>query len=88
MAKRNFHVPLSEDLYAMLHREAERQELPATQLAREAIERYLVGLRRDLLHRQISEYALQMAGSEHDLDPELEAAGAEHLWNTLQDDAW
>lgn len=35
---RNFHVPLSEDLYRRLREEAERSKRTATALARHAID--------------------------------------------------
>ena len=38
---RNFHVPLPEALYQRLQKEAEERSIPATQLARKAIEAWL-----------------------------------------------
>jgi S-adenosylmethionine synthetase len=60
---RNFHLPLPEQTYTHLRAEAERAKLPATALAREAIDWWL---RQQLRH----------------LDPDLEAAGIEHLVKT------
>ncbi len=50
---KNFHLPLPEQTYTHLRAEAERAQVPATELAR----------------------------TEFDLDPDLEAAGVEHLVN-------
>jgi hypothetical protein len=38
---RNFHLPLPERTYALLRAEAERARVPATTLAREAIDAWL-----------------------------------------------
>src|SRR5690242_11014571 len=38
---KNFHLPLPEQTYALLREEAERTQLPATTLAREAIDAWL-----------------------------------------------
>jgi predicted DNA-binding protein len=76
---RNFHVPLPDDLYGRLKEESRRREVPATQMVREAIEVWLDEAEREALHRDISAYAREMAGTEADLDETLEAAGLEHL---------
>ena len=59
--------------------EAERAQVPATTLAREAIDSYLRQQRRRARHQAIAAYAVRMAGTNLDLDPELESAGIEHL---------
>jgi hypothetical protein len=76
---RNFHLPLPEPVYAQLKSEAERQQVPATTLAREAIDQWLRQQARQARHDAIAAYAAEMAGTEFDLDPDLEAAGIEHL---------
>lgn len=78
-AKRNLHVPLPEPLHEKLRREAARSGLPATVLAREAIEAWLEERRRLEVHDAVAEYAKEMAGGPADLDEELERAGVEHL---------
>jgi hypothetical protein len=55
--------------------------VPATALAREAIDCWLGEQLRKARHDQIAAYAVEMAGTEFDLDPDLEAAGVEHLVN-------
>ncbi|MFW5920853.1 MAG: hypothetical protein ACOCUS_03350 [Polyangiales bacterium] len=77
--KKNFHVPLDGKLYRELREEAERSELPATVIAREAIESYLYERRRAALHDEMAAYARDVAGTADDLDEELEAAAVEHL---------
>lgn len=76
---RNFHVPLPEEVHNALRGEAERSGRPATALAREAIEAFLRRRRRIALHEAIAAYAAQHAGSQGDLDPELERTAVEHL---------
>ena len=76
---KNFHVPLTDQAYSQLRQEADRTKLPATSLAREAIDYWLRVQRRRARKEAIGEYAREMAGTRFDLDPELEAAGIEHL---------
>ena len=76
---RNFHVPLSDDLYRALRLEAERRRRPATSLVREVLEQWLERLQAEALHIEIADYAAKHAGTSVDLDPALEAAGIEAL---------
>jgi len=76
---KNFHLPLPERTYAHLRAEAERARVPATTLAREAIDSWLQQQLRQARHNKIAAYAAEMAGTSLDLDPNLEAAGIEHL---------
>ena len=79
---RNFHLPLQDETYARLRAAAERTQVPATSLAREAIELWLRQNMRRLRHEAIAAYAAQMAGTDLDLDPDLESAGIDHLAKT------
>jgi|SRR5437867_12049178 len=79
--KRNFHLPLPEDLYQMLRVEAARRKRPATELVREVLEDWQKRLRAEALHAEIADYASKHAGTSADLDPLLEAAGIEALTN-------
>ena len=76
---KNFHLPLPDDTYAQLREEAQRAAVPATTLAREAIDRWLRQQLRKARHDAIAAYAAQTAGTDLDLDPVLESAGIEHL---------
>lgn len=76
---RNFHLPLPEDLYRRLRREAAAARQPATVVARQAIEAWLRQRRRAAVYEEIRAYAEAMAGTGADLDPALEAASLEHL---------
>ena len=79
---KNFHLPLPERTYAELRAEAERTQAPATVLAREAIDWWLRHQMRKARHDAIATYAAEMAGTNLDLDRDLEPAGIEHLMKT------
>ena len=79
---KNFHLPLPEQTYSRLRAEAERTQVPATALAREAIDLWLRHQLRNARHQAIAAYAGEMAGTDLDLDPVLESAGIEHLTKT------
>ena len=76
---KNFHVPLSDETYDRLRTTAERSKVPATALAREAIDFWLREQSRKARHDAIAVYAMESAGTSFDLDTDLEAAGIEHL---------
>lgn len=79
---RNFHLPLPDQTYAGLKAEAERTGVPATTLAREAVDSWLRQQYRKARHQAIAAYAVEMAGTHLDLDADLESAGIEHLVKT------
>ena len=76
---KNFHLPLPEQTYARLRAEAERINVPATTLARQAVDWWLQEQFRKARHDAIASYAAAMAGTDLDLDPNLESAGIEHM---------
>jgi len=76
---KNFHLPLPEQTWSGLRAEAERAQVPTTVLAREAIDWWLREQAKKARHDQIAAWAAEMAGTELDLDPALEAAGIEQL---------
>jgi hypothetical protein len=76
---KNFNVPLPDQTYADLLADAERVHVPATRLAYEAINFWLSGQAVKVRHEAIVAYALEIAGTNLDLDPEPEAAGIDHL---------
>ena len=79
---KNFHLPLPEQTYIGLKAEAERTGVPATTLAREAVDGWLRQQGRKTRHDAIAAYAMEMAGTRFDLDTELESAAIEHMLNT------
>ena len=79
---KNFHLPLPEQTYIRLRAEAERTQIPATTLAREAVDGWLRQQSRKARLDAIAAYATEMAGTQLDLDADLESAGIEHLVKT------
>jgi len=79
---KNFHLPLPEATYGQLKAEAARAQVPATTLAREAIDSWLRQQLRKARHAAIAAYAAEMAVTSSDLDADLESAGIEHLVKT------
>lgn len=77
--KKNFHLPLPEDVYRALREEAAAARRPATAVAREAIELWLRERRKAVVHEAIATYAAEHAGTAADLDPALEQAAIEVL---------
>lgn len=78
-AMKNLHVPLPGPVHAELRVAAERSGRPATELAREAIVRWLTEERRAARRAVVAEYAAAEAGTPADLDPLLERAAVQHL---------
>lgn len=79
---KNFHLPLPEQTYSRLRAEAERTRVPATTLAREAVDEWLRQQSRKARQAAITAYAAEIAGTPLDLDTDLESAGIEHLMET------
>ena len=76
---RTFHLPLPDDLHEALRREATADHRPATEIARDALAGWLQARQRERVAREIHRFALDHAGTDLDIDPELEQAGVEHL---------
>ncbi len=75
----NFHLPLPVNLYRELRAEADRRRMPATIIARQAIEAWLERRQAEVLHMEIAAYAARHAGTAMDLDQDLETASLEIL---------
>jgi hypothetical protein len=75
----DFHLPLPEDLHEMLRDEVASSGQPATVVAREALQSWLLQQRRRRRHEEIADFAAAYAGTAFDLDEELEAASIEAL---------
>jgi hypothetical protein len=79
---KNFHLPLPDSTYEHLRAAAKRSTVPATAIAREAIDFWLGQPLRKARHDAIAAYAAETAGTDLDLDAKLEAAGIEHFITT------
>ncbi len=77
----NFHLPLPAEIHDMLRQEVESSGQPATSLAREALHDWLVRRKRQRLHEEIAAFAAEHAGTDLDLDEDLERTGIEAIWN-------
>jgi len=76
---KNLHLPLPTETYDDLRREAEKSQVPATSMARQAIQAWLAARKRAERKQAIAAYAARMAGTEFDLDRALEDATLEVL---------
>lgn len=74
---KNFHLSLPERTCDQLRSEAGKEKMPATALAREAIDAFLRERKRAETDRAITEYASAVAGAAEDLDPLFESAAIE-----------
>jgi predicted transcriptional regulator len=64
-------MPLPEQVYQRLKSVAKKQQKPATQLAKQALEQWLDEQEKLALHEEIARYAVSMAGTVDDLDESL-----------------
>ncbi len=81
----NFHLPLPDRIYGELKEEAVRSGVPATSMAREAIQAWLKARKRAQRKADIAAFADSTAGTEFDLDSLLEQAAIELLINAEPD---
>jgi hypothetical protein len=75
----SLEISLPEEIYNALTAEAARAHRPPADLACQAIDAWLAHKGRPSLTDEIAAYARRNAGTEFDLDPDLEAASVEHL---------
>ena len=82
---KNFHLPLPDRTYAELRDAAKRSGRPATVVARDAIALWLRTRKKVERHNSIVACAAEIAGTEADFYPRLEAAAIEHLMRSQQE---
>ncbi len=75
----SIELPLASDVWSLLQDEAARSGQPATSLVSDVITNWVRERHRQLVAREIAEFAAAQAGSELDLDRELECAAVEAL---------
>ena len=80
LAKYSLALNLSEHVYASLEAEARRLQEPAAEVAARVIEDWLRKCDRPNQAAEIFRFATEHAGTELDLDPELENAATEQLF--------
>lgn len=76
---KNLHVPLPPDLHGELLQVAERLGKTSTAVAREVIEEYLRRMQKQATDQAILDWAREAAGTEYDLDGDLEDATVEFI---------
>ncbi len=76
---KKLNLPLSEETHCALFEEARRTGVPATRLARSAIEDWLRKRERERRQAEVRRFAVANAGGEYDLDPALESIAAEEI---------
>ncbi len=88
MTVKKLNLPMPLDLHEALFAESRSLGIPATRIVRSALETWLAKRRRARLEEEIYRYATAHAGTEADLDPELEQAATEELLRLDDDEAW
>lgn len=83
-AHHNFHLPLPSELFQALKSEAAAQGISATTIAREALTAWLKEQKRQRVAEELRAYALEVAGTTDDLDPDWEQASLENLKQNLE----
>ena len=71
---RNLHIPVPEELYVRLKDESRRSGRPATEIARNAIGAWISAVRKAAVRRDLAAYVAEMAGTDQDIDPLMQAA--------------
>ena len=75
----NLHLTLPEDTHRDLKKLSTETHRPLVDLAREFVTKGLKDARRARIAAEIAAYAEEMAGTNDDLDTDLEAAGLEAI---------
>jgi hypothetical protein len=76
---KNLHLPLPDQIYDELKTEAQRSQIPATSMARLAIQTWLAARKKAARKQAIAAYAAENAETDLDLDRVLENATIEFL---------
>ena len=86
---KKLNLPLPDEMHRALFAESHEAGVPATRLVRSVLEDWLRQRRRERRREEVRRFAMEHAGSELDLDPELESAAEEelHLFYEDEDEA-
>ena len=76
---KNLHIPIQDELHAALMAHARQSGESATALARQAIVQFVREAERAQRRAELAAFAADYAGTDWDLDPDLERAGLESL---------
>lgn len=90
VAIKKLNLPLPREMHEAIFAESHEMGVPATRLVRSVLEDWLRERRRARRREEVRRFAMEHAGSELDLDPELEDAATEELQRFYQDhdEAW
>jgi hypothetical protein len=78
-ALKKLNLPLPLEMHEALFTESRELGIPATRVVRSLLEEWLRDRRRTRRREEVRRFAMEYAGTELDLDPELEAAATEEL---------
>ncbi len=85
-AYKKLNLPLPEKMHEALFAESREAGVPATRLVRSVLEEWLQERRRARRRADVHRFALAHAGTELDLDPELEADATAELQRFYKDE--
>lgn len=86
MARKNLHAPLPPETYDVLREVAEARGIPVTSLVPLAVEGWIDDLKAKRLRDEIAAYAIEMADTGADLEPELEVSASAELKTATERD--
>lgn len=78
-ALKKLNLPLPSEMHEALFAESKDLGIPATRLVRSVLEDWLRSRRKERRREAVRQFAMACAGTETDLDSELEAAADEEL---------
>ncbi len=86
LAFKKLNLPLPSEMHEAILVEAKALGIPATRLIRSVLDAWLEDRRRTLRRAEIRRFATACAGTEFDLDQELEAAAIQDLSRFCEED--
>ncbi|MEE8523266.1 MAG: hypothetical protein V3T72_04985 [Thermoanaerobaculia bacterium] len=78
-ATKKLNLPLPQEMHEALFAESRELGVPTTRLVRSVLENWLNERQRARRRAEVRRFAMEGAGTDLDLDPELEGAGTEEL---------
>jgi hypothetical protein len=85
-AYKKLNLPLPESMHEALFAESREAGVPATRLVRSVLEEWLLERRRARRREEVRRFAQGHAGTELDLDPDLDAAATAELQHFYEDE--
>ncbi len=85
-ATKKLSLPIPDEMHRELFDESRRTGVPATKLARSALEEWLRRRRRERRQEEVHQFAIEHAGTDYDLDTQIESVAADELRDFDEDD--